>query len=90
MLTKGQINVIPKENNCLGKCSWKELRVKVSCSLHSQPPNAAAAERRNAITSSKEYKTQGADTLILHGIPEPQLSTAFGCEQHSLIAENPK
>lgn len=44
-------------------------------SLHtSQPPNTAAAEERNAIlqgiTSSKECKTQGADTLILQGTPE--------------------
>lgn len=75
MLMKGQMNVIPKENNWLGECSWKELRVKVGCSLHtSQPPNAAAAEERSAIlqgiASSKECKTQGADTLILHGTPE--------------------
>lgn len=74
MLMKGQMNVIPKENNWLRKCPWEELRVKVSCSLHNQSPNAAAAGERNAIlqgiTSSKECKTQGADTLILHGIPE--------------------
>lgn len=52
-----------------------ELRVNVDHSLHaSQPCNAAAAKKANAIlqciTSSEECKTQEVDTLALHGIPE--------------------
>lgn len=95
MLMKGQMNVVPKENNWLGKYSWKELRVKVGCSLHmSQLPKAAAAEERNAIlqgiTSSKECKTQGADTLILQGTPEASAELCIWLGAALLNCREPK
>lgn len=95
MLVKAQTNVVPKENNWLGKPSWKEPRVKVGYSLHtSQPPNAAAAEERNAIlqgiTTARNVKQQGADTLNLQGTPEASVEHCIWLWAALLNCREPK